>query len=58
MHTIRNVRKFTKFLCYTGNVKFDIYDIFELQYLKLAKNVLKFLTFFLRGKIHVNFFKN
>ena len=46
--TVRNLQKFTKFLCYTGNVKFDdIYDIFEQRYLKIAKNVFKFLTIFL-----------
>ena len=29
-HIVRNVRKFTKILCYRGNVKFDvIYDVFE-----------------------------
>ena len=29
-NTIRNIRKFTKFLCYKDNVKFDdIYDISE-----------------------------
>ena len=28
--TVRNIRKFTTFLCDKGNVKFeDIYDIFE-----------------------------
>ena len=30
VYTVRNVRKFTKFLCYKGNVKFkDIYDVVE-----------------------------
>ena len=29
-YTVRNVRKFTKLLCYKGNVKFDdINDVFE-----------------------------
>ena len=29
-NTVRNVRKFTKFIFYKGNVKFDdIYDAFE-----------------------------
>ena len=37
--TVRNVRKFSKFLCYKGNVKFDdIYDFFENKYiLKLSQ---------------------
>ena len=30
IHRTVNVRKFTKLLCYKGNVKFDdIYDVFE-----------------------------
>ena len=30
LYTIRNVKKFTKFLYYKGNVKFDdIYDVSE-----------------------------
>ena len=30
MYAVENVRKFTKILCYKGNVKFDdIYDVFE-----------------------------
>ena len=29
-YTVRNVWKFTKCLCYKGNIKFnDIYDVFE-----------------------------
>ena len=29
-YTVRNFRKFTKFKCYKGNIKFDdIYDVFE-----------------------------
>ena len=29
-YTVRNARKFTKFLCYKGNVKFDdVDDVFE-----------------------------
>ena len=29
-YTVRNVQKFTKFLCYKGTVKFDdIYNVFE-----------------------------
>ena len=29
-NTVRNVRKFTKFVCYKDNVKFDdIYVVFE-----------------------------
>ena len=45
-YTVRNVRKFKKFLCYKGNVKFDdIYNVFELRYLKIAINVLHFLKF-------------
>ena len=48
LHTIRNVRKFTKFVCYKGNVKYDdINDAFEKRFLKIAKNVLNFLKFFL-----------
>ena len=32
MQNIRNVRKFTKFLCYKGNVKLDdIYDIVKVS---------------------------
>ena len=32
MYTLKNVRKFKKFSCYKGNVKFDdIYDIFKLK---------------------------
>ena len=28
-YTVRNIRKFTKFVCYKGIVKFDdIYDVF------------------------------
>ena len=47
-YTVRNVRKFTTFLCYRGNVKYyDIYDVFKLKYLKIAKIVLNFLEFFL-----------
>ena len=47
-NTVRNVRKFTKFVCYKRNVKFDdIYDIFEKMYFKIAKNVLNFLKVFL-----------
>ena len=47
-YTVRNVRKFTKFLFHKGNVKFDdISDVFEYKYLKIAKNVLNFLKFFL-----------
>ena len=39
-YTVRNFRKFTKFLCYEINVKFDdFYDVFGLKYLKIAKNV-------------------
>ena len=46
MYVVRNVRKFTKFSCYKGNVKFDdIYNLFEQRYLKIAKNVLDFLQF-------------
>ena len=30
IHTVGNVRKFIKFVCYEGNVKFDdIYGVFE-----------------------------
>ena len=48
MYTVRNDRKLTIFLCYKGNVKFhDNYDAFEKRYLKIAKNVLNFLKFFL-----------
>ena len=46
--SVRNVRIFTKFVCYKGNVKFyDIYDVFEQRYLKISKNVLNFLKYFL-----------
>ena len=46
-YTVRNIRKFTKFLSYKGKVKFDdVYDVFEQEYLKIAKNVLNFLKFF------------
>ena len=46
--TVKNVQKFIKFVCYKGNVKFDdIYDLFEWRYLKIAKNLLIFLKFFL-----------
>ena len=39
MYTLRNARKFTKFLYYKGNVKFDdIYDVFMYKgILKLRK---------------------
>ena len=41
--TARNIRKFTKFSCYKGNVKFDnIYDVFEERYLKITEIVLNF----------------
>ena len=37
-YTVGNVRKFTNFLCYKGNVKFDdIYNVFDVTYLKLQK---------------------
>ena len=40
VYTVRNVRKFTKFVCYKSNVKFDeMYDVFEKRYLEIAKIV-------------------
>ena len=47
MYTVRNVRKFTKFVSYKGNVKFDDIYVFDQRYLKIVKNVLNFLKFYL-----------
>ena len=37
-YIVKNNRKFTKFLCYKGEVKFDdIHRVFDEKYLKITK---------------------